>query len=176
MKVAIQSALTVIIFTVLTGFLYPLAVAGIAHVAGAKPDQDLIGREWTEPKYFWSRPSATSPTPYNAASSGSNLGPLSETLAANIQRRVDALHEAGDIGAPPIDLITASASGLDPHISPEAARYQLARVARVRGLDASRLAAVVDAHVEGRLAGVFGEPRVNVAVLNRALDALTEGN
>lgn len=174
MKLTLQSVLTVLAFTLLTGFVYPLALTGLAALTvQAKGNPDLIGRAWDTPEHFWSRPSATSPDPYNgASSSGSNLGPLSETLAANVQRRVDALHAVGDVGAPPVDLVTASASGLDPHISPAAAHYQQARIARIRGIPEQRVAQLVDQHTEARALGIFGEPRVNVSVLNRALDAL----
>ncbi|MBC7792974.1 MAG: potassium-transporting ATPase subunit C [Clostridia bacterium] len=173
--------LTVIVFTGLTGFVYPLAVTGFAQLAmhdDAEGDPDLLGRASETVDYFWSRPSATSPDPYNgAASSGSNLGPLSETLVANVQRRVDALCAANvalnlECGAPPVDLVTASASGLDPHISPEAAHYQAARIARARGVERQSVDDLIAAGTEGRTFGLFGAPRVNVSILNRALDVL----
>jgi K+-transporting ATPase ATPase C chain len=137
----------------------------------------LIGQNFSDPKYFWSRPSATSPQPYNGtASSGSNMGPLNPALTDAVKAHIDALHAADpDNKAPiPVDLVTASASGLDPHISIAAANYQAARVARVRGLDPKKVQALVDQHTEGRALGFFGEPRVNVLELNLALDALSK--
>jgi potassium-transporting ATPase KdpC subunit len=177
------------VLTVLTGVLYPLAVTGIAQVVfptqatgslvvndGKAVGSLLIGQPFDAPGYFWSRPSATSPSPYNgASSSGSNYGPLSDALRDAVQGRIAALREAdpGQTGPVPVDLVTASASGLDPHISPAAAYYQVARVARTRSLDQTRVRALVAAHVEGRQLGFLGEPRVNVLQLNLALDALS---
>ena len=174
--------------TVLTGGLYPLIVTGIARAlfpaeaAGSILERDghavgssLIGQSFTDPGHFWSRPSATTPQPYNAsASAGSNLGPLNPALLGAVKARLAALRAAdpGNAAPVPADLVTASASGLDPHISLAAAYYQAARVAYARGLDVSRVRALIAAHGEGRLLGILGEPRVNVLELNLALDAL----
>jgi len=162
--------------TVLTGFVYPLAVTAFAQLfpRQAGGDPALIGQPFSEPKYFWSRPSATGPMPYNAAaSSGSNQGPLNKALHEAVAERIKALREAdpGNTKPVPADLVTASASGLDPHISPAAAEYQLARVARVRRLDEAKVRVLVAAHTEGRTFGLLGEARVNVKGLNLALDA-----
>jgi potassium-transporting ATPase KdpC subunit len=174
------------VLTVLTGIIYPLLVTGIAAVAfpdqargslivrnGKPVGSELIGQSFSDPKYFWSRPSATSPQPYNGASSGaSNLGPLNPALTDAVKTRILALRAAdpGNTAPIPVDLVTASGSGLDPHISVAAAQYQIARVARARSLDVWAVQALVAAHVEGRLWGLFGEPRVNVLQLNLALD------
>src|ERR1700733_1471898 len=176
------------LLTLLTGIVYPLVVTGIAEVVfpyqaqgsvilrnGKLVGSELIGQSFSDPKYFWSRPSATSPQPYNGtASSGSNLGPLNPALIDAVKSRIQALQAAdpGAKGPIPVDLVTASASGLDPHISVAAAQYQIARVSRVRGVNASPLRALVAAHTQGRLAGILGEPRVNVLELNLALDDL----
>jgi K+-transporting ATPase ATPase C chain len=154
---------------------FPAAASGSLIVMDGKPiGSELIGQNFTEPKYFWGRPSATAPQPYNAAaSSGSNLGPLNPALAAAVKARIDALR-AADPGNPrpvPIDLVTASASGLDPHISPAAADYQAERVARSRQLDPQTVRQLIAQHSEGPDLGVFGEPRVHVLRLNLALDA-----
>jgi K+-transporting ATPase ATPase C chain len=133
----------------------------------------LIGQPFDDPKYFWGRLSATAPHSYNAgASSGSNLGPLNPNLHAAAKARVDALREAdpGNIAAVPVDLATASGSGLDPHVSPAAALYQAPRVARARGMDPAEVRRLVERHVEGRRLGFLGEPAVNVLRLNLALD------
>lgn len=186
---SIRPALVLLaLFTVLTGGLYPAVVTAAAQVlfpaeanGSLLRDGDtvrgsaLIGQAFSGPGYFWSRPSATAPTPYNAAaSSGSNQGPLNPALAEAVSQRVAALRSADpENKAPvPVDLVTASGSGLDPHISPAAAAYQLGRVARERKLDPARLAALVARHTEPRSLGVLGEPRVNVLELNLALDAL----
>lgn len=174
--------------TLLTGLAYPLVVTGTAQLLfpeqanGSIVERDgkaigssLIGQNFSEPRHFWGRPSATSPTPYNGnASSGSNLGPLNPALVDAVKARVAALREAdpGNVAPVPVDLVTASASGLDPHISVAAADYQVTRVARVRGLAPDRVAALVGQHTEGRLLGLLGEPRVNVLALNLALDRL----
>ncbi len=182
-----DSFLMLCVLTAVTGVIYPLIVTGIAQgvfpsqANGSLVERDgkavgsaLIGQPFSDPKYFWSRPSATAPMPYNAgASSGSNQGPLNPALAAAVKGRIEALQQADpDNTAPvPVDLVTASASGLDPHISPAAAEYQAARVAKARGLDAAKVRALVAAHTEGRQLGFLGEPRVNVLELNLALDA-----
>ncbi len=174
--------------TILMGALYPLAVTGVAQVlfpeaangsliieSGRVTGSRLIGQPFRGERYFWPRPSATPNFAYNAAaSSGSNLGPLSPDLRRRCEERVRLLRASGgDAGLPiPADLITASGSGLDPHISPEAARWQAGRVARARSLAASRVARLIEEHIEGRQFGVLGEPRVNVGALNRALDAV----
>ena len=172
--------------TAITGLVYPLAITGVAkllfpaqangslimdgeRVSGSK----LLGQQFDDPKYFWSRPSATSPFPYNAgASSGSNFGPLNAELRKAMAARREALRNADreNVGEPPIDLLTASGSGLDPHISPAAAEYQASRVARMRGMDVQRVRSLVAANTSGRQLGFLGEPVVNVVSLNRALD------
>jgi len=176
--------------TVVTGVVYPLLVTVAAQ--GIFPDRAngslifrngkavgsrLVGQEFDDPRYFWSRASATSPEPYNAASSGaSNLGPTNPALVETVCKRVDALRKAdpGNRLPVPVDLVTASASGLDPHISPAAAEYQVARVAKARGLSEQLVRDLVARHTEGRTFGVLGEPRVCVLELNSALD--TTGN
>jgi len=182
------SIIFLVIFTVIAGVIYPLAVTGIAQIAfrhqaqgslieegGKIVGSDLIGQPYSDPKYFWGRLSATSPYPYNAAaSSGSNLGPSNPALRDAVQARVDALKAAdpGNDSPIPIDLVTASASGLDPSISIGAADYQVSRVARLRGLTMDRVETLVRTFTEGRQFGFLGEPRVNVLKLNRALDQL----
>lgn len=176
------------VLTVVTGLLYPLLVTGIAQTAfaheargsliqrgGKAVGSELIGQAFAQPGHFWSRPSATAPAPYNAgASSGSNLGPSAPALAEAVKARIAALRAAdpGNTAPVPVDLVTASASGLDPHISVAAARYQVARVARARGLAPEAVNALLDAHTEGVTLGFLGEPRVNVLALNLALEAL----
>jgi potassium-transporting ATPase KdpC subunit len=193
MNTIIRPAVTLfLIMTVLTGIVYPLAVTGLAQVlfhdqaAGSLLMADghavgsrLIGQSFSDPKYFWSRPSATAPQPYNAIASGaSNLGPLNPALTDAIGTRIAALKAADPTNSlpVPVDLVTASASGLDPDMSIAAARYQAARVARIRGLDPAAVQSLIDAHARGRLLGLIGEPRVNVLELNLALDALRPPN
>ncbi len=182
------AVLLLLTLTVITGMVYPLIVTGVAQLlfpaqaAGSLILKDgkpigsrLIGQSFSDPKYFWSRPSATTPQPYNGlASTGSNLGPLNPALTAGIKARIEALREAdpGNTASVPVDLVTASGSGLDPEISIAAANYQAARVARVRGLPLQAVQALIGAHAQERLLGVLGEPRVNVLELNLALDSL----
>jgi K+-transporting ATPase ATPase C chain len=181
-----QSVLILIALSVLTGLAYPLLVTGAAQVLfprvangsliereGKPVGSSLIGQGFSDPKYFWSRPSATAPFADNpAASSGSNLGPDNPALADAVKQRIVVLRAAdpGNAAPVPIDLVTASGSGLDPHISPAAANYQIARVARVRGLGVAQVGEFVARATEGRQLGVMGEPRVNVLMLNLALD------
>ena len=188
LQIGFQALRILIVLTVITGVVYPLAVTGIAQfvfphrangslikAGDAVIGSELIGQPFSDPTYFWSRPSATSPMPYNAgASSGSNQGPLNPAHKEAVEDRIKALREAGsDPSAPvPIDLVTASASGLDPHISPAAAEYQAGRVARARGLPESQVSELIVQNMQGRQFGILGEPSVNGLVLNRALDAL----
>jgi K+-transporting ATPase ATPase C chain len=184
----LRPALTVFgMLTLVTGVAYPLATTLIGRVAfpsqvtGSVIERDgqavgsrLLGQPFSSPQYFWSRPSATGPMPYNGAvSSGSNQGPLSPALAEAVEARIAALRAAdpGNTAAVPVDLVTASGSGLDPHISVAAAEYQLARVARARNLPPAEVEELVRGHTEGRTFGVLGEPRINVLELNLALDA-----
>jgi K+-transporting ATPase ATPase C chain len=177
------------LFTLLTGVLYPLAVTGSAQLVfpaqangslleagGHTVGSRLIGQPWDDARYFWGRPSATAPSPYNAAAStGSNLGPTNPALLASVRERVAALRAAHPDQAStpiPVDLVTSSGSGLDPHVSPAAAFYQVRRVAQARGLHDERVRELVTKHIEDRWLGVLGEPRVNVLLLNIALDAL----
>jgi K+-transporting ATPase ATPase C chain len=185
----LRPALTLfVVLSVITGLVYPLAVTGLAQLAfpqaangslilrdGKPVGSALVGQSFSDPKHFWSRPSATGPMSYNAAnSSGSNLGPSSPALAEAVQARIEALRAAdpGNTQPVPVDLVTASASGLDPHISRAAADFQVARVARVRGVPEDRVRAIVERHTERPLLGFVGEPRVHVLRLNLALDAL----
>ena len=179
-------------FTVVTGVAYPLLITVIAQAAfpgqasgsfivknGHTIGSALIGQPFTSPGYFWSRPSATGPFPYNAgASSGSNLGVLNPALPDRVKQDVDRLKSADSSlsGPIPVDLVTTSGSGLDPHISPDAAQVQIPRVARARGMAEARVSDLVARHTEGRFLGIFGEPRVNVLVLNLDLDAATTTN
>jgi K+-transporting ATPase ATPase C chain len=177
-----------VLFTVLTGLAYPLAITGITGVImpgqakGSLIMKDnkiigssLIGQNFTTDRYFWPRPSATGPAPYNAASStGTNLGPTSEKLKEAVKAQVDLLRKSGISGLIPADAATSSGSGLDPHISPAFALDQVARVAKARNLPADIVKALVDGQTEGRLFGLIGEPRVNVLALNLALDSLKQ--
>lgn len=181
------------LLTLLTGVLYPLLVTGLAQVlfpaeangslvfsdTGQAVGASLIGQSFDEPRYFWGRLSATSPFPYNAfdaesgsAASGSNYGPLNPALLAAAQARLDALRQAdpANMAPVPVDLVTASGSGLDPHLSPAAALYQVHRVAQARGLDEAPVRRLVAQHTAGRQFGLLGEARVNVLELNLALD------
>ena len=190
-----QAFLLFIALSLFTGILYPLAITGLAQAFFPKQANgsllyrddkpiasSLIGQQFTDPKYFWSRPSATTrsladgstvPLPYNAeSSSGSNLGPTNPDLAKAVKERIAALRAAdpGNDAPVPVALVTSSASGLDPHITPAAAEYQVARVARTRGLNVETVRALVARHTEGRTLGLLGEPRVNVVELNLDLD------
>jgi K+-transporting ATPase ATPase C chain len=189
MKSILRPALVIFfVLTLLTGIAYPLVVTGVAQALfpaqaggslilrdGKPVGSALIGQNFSDPGHFWGRPSATSPMAYNAAaSSGSNQGPLNPALTDAVKDRVRALRAAdpGNTAPVPVDLVTASASGLDPHISPAAARYQMARVARARHLPAERIEALVNQQVEGPFWGLLGESRVNVLRLNLALETL----
>lgn len=180
------SLVSLVLLTAVTGVAYPLVVTGIAQVAfprqangslivkdGKVVGSELIGQQFSDPKHFWGRASATSPYPYNAASSsGSNQGPSNPALGDAVAARVKALRDAdpGNTKPVPVDLVTASASGLDPHISIAAAEYQVSRVAKARGMDAAKVGELVVKHTEGRQWGFLGEPRVNVLELNLDLD------
>ena len=187
---ATEIRLSLVVFallTLVTGVFYPAVTTligtlafhdrvngSVIEVGGRAMGSNLIGQPFSSPKYFWSRPSATSPQPYNgASSSGSNLGPTNPALEMAVSDRIAALKAADpDNRAPiPVDLVTASGSGLDPHISPAAAEYQVGRVARERGASAEAVRALVAKATEGRTFGVLGEPRVNVLELNLALDS-----
>jgi len=186
-KTLLRPAITLfVLLSLITGIVYPVVVTGISKVIfpgaasgslivkdGKPVGSRLIGQNFTEPKYFWGRPSATSPQPYNGmASGGSNLGPLNPALMAAVKGRIAALRAADPDNrlTIPADLVEASASGLDPQISPAAAAYQVARVARARQLKTETVADLVAKYTEGRQLGLFGEPRVNVLELNLALD------
>lgn len=188
----LRPALTVfVVLSIITGLAYPLLTTGVARVlfphqaAGSLIERDgtvvgseLIGQAFSSPGYFWSRPSATAPMAYNGgASGGSNLGPTNPALARAVQERIAALH-AADPGNPaqiPVDLVTASGSGLDPHISTAAAEYQVRRVARVRGLPEAEVRKLVRAYTDRPWLGLIGDPAVNVLPLNLALDAFKPG-
>src|SRR5213596_3216680 len=180
------AVVSLILLSVVTGIAYPAIVTAIAQIAfprqangtlivkdGKVVGSVLIGQPFDDPKYFWGRPSATTPFGYNASSSsGSNQGPTNPDLFKAVQSRVDALRAAdpGNTASIPVDLVTASGSGLDPHISPAAALYQVQRVAKARKMDAGAVQQLVEQHTEGRTFGVLGERRVNVLALNLALD------
>jgi K+-transporting ATPase ATPase C chain len=179
------------LLTLLTGVIYPLVVTGVAQAIfpgqangsliardGKPVGSSLVGQPFDDPKYFWGRLSATAPFAYNAAAStGSNYGPLNPAFHAAAKARIDALREADpDNRSPiPVDLVTASGSGLDPHISPAAAFYQVSRITKARKLDEAQLRRLVESRIEARQLGVLGEPRVNVLALNLALDAFSRG-
>jgi potassium-transporting ATPase KdpC subunit len=185
-----NTLMSILLFTVITGFIYPLAVTGLAQVIF--PDQangsiitknnktvgsSLLGQQFEDPKYFWGRLSATTPYAYNGGSSGgSNLGQNNPDLMKAVQARIQALRDAdpGNTAKIPVDLVTASGSGLDPHISPAAAAYQVQRVAKLRGMDEAKVSALVAANTEGRQFGFLGEPVVNVLKMNLALDELEQ--
>ena len=186
MKAMIRPAISLfVVLTVVTGVLYPLAVTGVAKAAfahqaagslivqdGKTVGSSLIGQNFTDPKYFWGRPSATSPMANNGqGSGGSNLGPLNPALTDAVKGRVDALHAADpdNKAAVPVDLVTTSASGLDPEISVAAAQYQAARIARLRGMSPAVIDDIIARHTQGRLLGLLGEPRVNVLDMNLEL-------
>jgi K+-transporting ATPase ATPase C chain len=187
-SVILPSLLFLVIFTVITGLIYPILVTVIAQLAfpyqangsliereGVIIGSELMGQQFDDPAYFWGRLSATGSFPYNtAASSGSNYGQTTQALYDMIQLRLDALHTADPDNSAliPVDLVTASASGLDPHISPAAAFYQVARVVRERGLDENIVRQLVEKHIEQPFLGFWGEARVNVLLLNLALDEL----
>jgi K+-transporting ATPase ATPase C chain len=183
-----SAVLLFIVVTSLTGIVYPFVVTGLAQIlfprqangslikiSGNKKASELIGQPFSDPGYFWGRPSATTPTAYNGASSaGSNLGPSNPELKATVQMRITALLAADHENHLPIpvDLVTASGSGLDPHISPASALYQVSRVAQARGADKKNIEELVRLHIRDRQFGIFGEPTVHVLRLNMALDAM----
>ncbi len=185
-----NAVMSLILFTLLTGIIYPLAVTGLAQTIfphksngsiitknGKAVGSALLGQQFEDPKYFWGRLSATTPYPYNSgSSSGSNLGPNNPDLMKAVQARIQALREAdpGNTVKIPVDLVTAAGSGLDPHISPAAAAYQVQRVAKLRGMDEAKVSALVAANTEGRQFGILGEPVVNVLKLNLALNELNK--
>lgn len=183
------AVLIFLVLTVITGIAYPLLITVIAQVAfnrqangslivrdGKVIGSELIGQTFDKPEYFWSRPSATGPAYNGAASTGSNYGPTNPAQLEAVKGRVAAIREANPdkTGPVPVDLVTASSSGLDPHISPAAAEYQVARVAKARGLSEAKVRELVAAHTEARTIGLLGEPRVNVLKLNLALDSTTQ--
>jgi K+-transporting ATPase ATPase C chain len=186
-KLLKPALLSLLLLTLITGGVYPALVTGLAQLLfprqangslivrdGQTVGSELIGQPFADPAYFWGRPSATGPFPYNAAaSSGSNLGPTNPALLEAVKGRIEALRQVDPANPAPIpaDLVTASASGLDPHISPAAAFYQVARVAKARGLAAEQVKSLVAEYSEGRQWGFLGEPRVNVLKLNLALEA-----
>jgi K+-transporting ATPase ATPase C chain len=188
MRILRQAVACIAVFTLITGVIYPLIVTGVAQLVfprqangsllidnGKTVGSSLIGQSFSSPKYFWARPSATSPMPYNAANySGSNMGPLNPALTENVKARITQLKAADATSKPlvPVDLVTASASGLDPDISPASAEYQVSRVAKARNLDETKVKELVVKLIKSRQLGILGEPRVNVLELNLALDSL----
>ncbi|HET6516325.1 MAG TPA: potassium-transporting ATPase subunit KdpC [Thermodesulfovibrionales bacterium] len=189
MKEIKNGILLFVVLSLLTGVLYPAAVTALAQLLfprqanggvlirsdGTPVGSSLIGQPFSDPKYFWPRPSATTDFPYNGlASGGSNLGPTNKDLINQIADRVKAYRESGIQEPLPADLVTASGSGLDPHISPAAAAYQVKRVAKAHGLDEAKVGALVSEHTEGRQFGILGDPRINVLELNLALDELSQ--
>lgn len=187
MRTLVRPAIVLLaLFTLITGVAYPLFVTGVAQAAfpvqangslvrrgGVVVGSTLVGQAFSDPRHFWGRPSATRPAPYDGrASGGSNLGPSNPALVAAVAARVAALRAAdpGNEAPVPVDLVTASASGLDPHVSVAAALWQVPRVARARGVHEAEVRALVAEHTEGRTLGVLGEPRVDVVTLNLALD------
>jgi potassium-transporting ATPase KdpC subunit len=187
MRLIGQTLMVLVLLSVLTGLVYPLLVTGVAQLVmphqangsqiirnGRSTGSELLGQPFIAEKYFWSRPSATTPMAYNAAgSTGSNLGPTNPELAKQVQARAQALRQANAARSPvPVDLVTTSASGLDPNITPAAAEYQVPRVAKARNLDEARVRELVAQHTQPRQLVVLGEPRVNVLSLNLALDGL----
>ena len=183
-----SAVILLLVLSLLTGLIYPLAVTGVAQALfsrqangslieknGQKIASELVGQSFKEPRYFWGRPSSTTPVPYNGISStGSNLGPSNPDLKTAVQKRIAVLHvvDPNNLLPIPVDLVTSSGSGLDPHISPAAALYQVSRVARVRGIREKEVAALVRAHIEDRQFGILGESTVHVLRLNMALDTL----
>lgn len=190
MLTILRSALMLfLLLTLLTGVLYPAVVTGVAQVAfphqangslissdGKPIGSELIGQNFDDPRYFWGRPSATTPPCDAASSSGSNLGPTNPDLIKAVRERVESIRKAhsDQTGAVPVDLVTTSASGLDPHISPAAAEFQVTRIAKARGIDAAQVRKLVVNNTEARTIGLLGEPRVNVLRLNLALDQLSK--
>jgi potassium-transporting ATPase KdpC subunit len=190
MRILRQATACMVLFTVITGVIYPLIVTGAAQLVfprqangslitinGKTVGSSLVGQSFSSPKYFWARPSATSPIGYNAAgSSGSNLGPLNPALIENVKARITQLKAADAASKPlvPVDLVTASASGLDPDISPASAEYQVSRVAKTRNIDESEVRKLIVEYTRDRQLGILGEPRVNVLELNLALDNIQE--
>ncbi len=186
MRTLRSSLMMLLVMTVITGIAYPLLVTALSQMifpraangslvtsGGKTVGSELVGQAFTSPRYFWSRPSATGPYPYNAAaSSGANLGPTNQALLDRVQKEVARLRDAhpGSTGPIPGDLVTTSGSGLDPEISPAAAYFQVQRVATARGASSEALRHLVDEHLQGRDLGFLGEPRVNVLLLNLALD------
>jgi len=187
MKEIKPAVLMFIVFTIICGGIYPAIVTGVAYAifpkqakgsfiadkSGKEIGSALIGQPFSDPKYFWPRPSATTDFGYNPmASGGSNSGPTNPAYLETVAGRVKSLRDTGLTGQLPADLVEASASGLDPHISPESAKVQIARVAKARGMSEGELTRLVATHTEGRQLGLLGEPRVNVLELNLELDAL----